>query len=109
MWGKVASQMGQNGWMGQHSKSTQAANNTGGFASDDNGFGITFNVKDEDGNAGRDGVGNVSKGENSPHTVHPGDGGNGAHAITNAGLADILHPATGEFHTTDDASPLGCD
>ena len=48
--------------MGQLSRSTEAADRNGGFASDDNAFGITFNVKDADGNAGRQGVGNVSAG-----------------------------------------------
>ena len=81
--------------MGSHSRSTTAANNNGGFASDDNDFGITFNVRDSDEtNNGRDGVGNVSKGPN--HNAHPGDGGNGTHATNNVGLSSVIDPVTGE-------------
>ena len=77
------------GGMGQHSRSTQAANTNGGFASDNNAFGITFNV-----DGGRQGVGNVSKG--APHNVHPGDGGNGVHAANNGQFfAAGLDPVTG--------------
>ena len=61
--------------MGQLSRSTEAADRNGGFASDDNAFGITFNVKDADGNAGRQGVGNVSAGARGLHQTAPGDGG----------------------------------
>jgi hypothetical protein len=101
-WGQVASQTAQldtpdgtsGGGMGQHSRSTQAANTNGGFASDANEFGIEFNVKEEGGNAGRDGVGNVSDGP--PHNTHPGDGGNGQHAINNGGLAAVLDPVDGQ-------------
>ena len=78
-WGKVASGLAQfdspnktsdmkGGSMGMHSKSTQAANITGGFASDSNAFGITFNTENADGNHGRQGVGNVSEG---PPTTRP--------------------------------------
>jgi hypothetical protein len=112
-WGQVASGIAQldtpdgtsGGGMGQHSRSTQAANRNGGFANDQNGFGIQFNVKDEDGNAGRGGVGNVSKG--APHNAHPGDGGNGVHAINNsnetsgAGFSNILDPVTGQPSSGD--------
>jgi hypothetical protein len=122
-WGQVASGIAQldtpegtsGGGMGQHSRSTQAANQNGGFANDQNGFGIQFNVKEDGGNAGRTGVGNVSKGD--PHNAHPGDGGNGTHAINNsnetsgAGFANILDPVTGQFQTGPVAQDqqLGCD
>jgi hypothetical protein len=122
-WGQVRSQLNQletpegtkGGAGGQHSRSTRAANNNGGFSSDDNGFGITFNVgedADGDGNIdpgskGRTGVGNVSKG--APHSVHPGDGGNGQHAINNsndsengAGFSNVLDPVSGEFLPRDE-------
>lgn len=82
------------GGMGAHARSTQAADNVGGFANSNNAFGITFNEKEEGGNAGRQGVGNVSK--NSPHNVHPGDGGNGQHALNNLALTNRLDPVTGE-------------
>jgi hypothetical protein len=110
-WGQIASQLAKDD-MGAHSRSTKAADKVGGFASSENEFGITFNVKEDGGNAGRDGVGNVSKGKNSPHTVHPGDGGNGFHAITNASLADIIDPTTGQLHENPGDplnSDLGCD
>jgi hypothetical protein len=112
-WGQVASQTAQldtpdgtsGGGMGQHSRSTQAANINGGFAADGNGFNIQFNV-----DGGRDGVGNVSAGEN--HNTHPGDGGNGQHAINNAGLAETLNPVTGQRTTaaggTDEVVELSC-
>ncbi|HZA16718.1 MAG TPA: hypothetical protein VE645_07450 [Pseudonocardiaceae bacterium] len=110
-WGKVASNVAQlstegstapdgsdanGGAMGQHARATTAADNNGGFASSDNGFGITFNVKDADGNAGRDGVGNVTR---DLHNSEPGDGGNGTHAVNNAELSGVLNPVTGEFTT----------
>lgn len=107
-WGQVASQLAKldtpkgthGGPMGQHSRSTKAADINGGFASDGNGFGITFNVKEDGENAGRSGVGNVSK--SAPHGVHPGEGGNGIHAINNSnndglGFANTLDPVSGEF------------
>ncbi|MGH6944825.1 MAG: hypothetical protein ACREH6_11470 [Geminicoccaceae bacterium] len=88
--------------MGQHSRSTQAANTNGGFASSSNGFGITFNV-----NGGRQGVGNVSKG--APHATHPGDGGNGVHAANNGQvLAGTLDPVTGLF-VTGEPTLIPCD
>jgi hypothetical protein len=103
-WGRVVSDLAQKsdpdvtgGGMGAHSRSTTAANNNGGFASGSNGFNITFNVRDGDGNAGREGVGNVSAGE--LHNVHPGDGGNGQHALNNEQLSGVLDPVTGEFVT----------
>ena len=96
-WGQVASQLAQfatpdgtsGGGMGQHSRSTQAANQNGGFASDNNAFEITLNV-----DGGREGVGNVSNGP--PHSTHPGDGGNGQHAINNGNLAAVLDPVDGQ-------------
>jgi hypothetical protein len=100
-WGNVASNLAKEtdpdvtgGGMGAHSRSTKAANKNGGFAADGNGFGISFNVKEDGGNAGRTGVGNVSKG--APHNTHPGDGGNGVHAVNNANAAGTLDPVTGE-------------
>jgi hypothetical protein len=116
-WGQIASQVAKldtpdgtsGGGMGQHSRSTQAANTNGGFASDSNGFGIQFNV-----DGGRTGVGNVSKG--SPHNSHPGDGGNGQHAINNgsdtengAGFSTILDPVTGQFLPEGEVVELTCD
>lgn len=103
-WGQVASNTAQldtsdsdgtGGALGQHSRSTTAADINGGFASSDNDLGITFNVK-EDGeqDAGRDGVGNVSR---DVHGTEPGDGGNGQHAVNNAELAEVVNPITGEF------------
>ena len=100
-WGAAISQIAKmrddsvtGGGMGAHARSTQAADNVGGFANSNNAFGITFNEKEEGGNAGRQGVGNVSK--NSPHNVHPGDGGNGQHALNNLALTNRLDPVTGE-------------
>jgi hypothetical protein len=101
-WGAVASRLAKEsddsvtgGGMGAHSRSTRAADINGGFANSDNGFGITLNSRDGDGNAGRDGVGNVSRG--SVHNAHPGDGGNGQHALNNADAAGRLDPVTGEL------------
>ena len=113
-WGKVASNLAQlptehstapdgsdasGGAMGQHSRSTQAANNNGGFTADGNGFGITFNVRDPDEtNNGRLGVGNATRG--APHNQEsPSDGGQGQHALNNADAAAILDPVTGDFTT----------
>jgi hypothetical protein len=120
-WGQVASQLAKvgtpdgtsGGGMGQHSRSTQAADTNGGFANSDNAFGITFNV-----DGGRTGVGNVSKG--APHNANPGDGGNGQHAINNSsdttnglGLATILNPVNGQLTTavggTAEVVTLQCD
>ena len=104
-WGQTASKSAKldtpegtsGGGMGQHSRSTEAADRNGGFASDDNAFGITFNVKDADGNAGRQGVGNVSAGAQGLHQTAPGDEGNGQHAISNGGtFASLLNSVTGE-------------
>lgn len=116
-WGQVASGTAQldtpegtsGGGMGQHSRSTQAANLNGGFAADGNGFNITFNELNDEGNHGREGVGNVSAGEN--HNAHPGDGGNGVHAINNATAANTLDPVTGQFQTgpVSQDQQLGCD
>jgi hypothetical protein len=121
-WGQVASQTAKldtpegtsGGGMGQHSRSTQAANTNGGFASDSNGFGITFNVKEDGGDAGRAGVGNATRG--SPHFAEPGDGGNGQHAINNGsdlenglGLSTVLDPVTGQFLPEGEVVELTCD
>jgi hypothetical protein len=104
-WGKVASNVarldtdaydGEGGAMGQHSRSTQAADINGGFASSDNGFGITLS-DNTDGSVGREGVGNVSADNGNIHHTSPGDGGNGVHAVNNAGLAETLNPVNGEF------------
>lgn len=115
-WGQVASQLAKveptgnvkGGGMGAHSRSTKAADQVGGFANSNNAFGITFNV-----NGGRTGVGNVSKG--LPHDVHPGDGGNGAHAINNSSsggfqFSTILDPTNGQFVGAGGVDPnLHCD
>lgn len=117
-WGQVASQIAKlptpegtsGGGMGQHSRSTKAADTNGGFANSNNAFGITFNT-----DGGRQGVGNVSKGQ--PHNVHPGDGGNGQHAINNSsdnvngiGFATTLDPVNGQLvGAGGTAHDLGCD
>jgi hypothetical protein len=124
-WGQVISQTAKletpegtkGGAMGQHARSTQAADRNGGFANSNNGFGITFNVKEEgETNAGRAGVGNATRG--SPHFAEPGDGGNGQHAINNSSngglaLSQTLNPVTGEFTTnaggTAEVVDLSCD
>ena len=118
-WGQIASQTAKlatpdgtsGGGMGQHARSTQAADRNGGFANSDNGFEITFNVKQDGGNAGREGVGNATRGE--PHNAEPGEGGNGRHAINNANAANTLNPVTGEFTTaaggTAEVVELSCD
>ena len=103
-WGQVASNLAQldtegsdgtGGAMGQHSRSTEAADNNGGFASSENDLGLTNNVRtDDETNNGRDGVGNVSR---DVHGTDPGDGGNGQHAVNNAELAEVVNPITGEF------------
>jgi hypothetical protein len=92
-WGVVASQLAKLG-MGQHSRSTTAANNVGGFASSSNEFGITLNTLNADGNHGRQGVGNVSAGP--IHQSPTGDGGNGQHGINNGEFfSPQLNPVTG--------------
>jgi hypothetical protein len=118
-WGKIASQTAKldtpdgtsGGGMGQHSRSTQAANTNGGFAANNeefgiNGFGIEFNT-----DGGRLGVGNATRGD--PHFAEPGDGGNGQHAINNANAANTLNPVTGDFTTavggTAEVVDLSCD
>jgi hypothetical protein len=109
-WGKVSSNLAQldtdhstapdgteanGGAHGQHSRSTTAANINGGFASDDNAFGITFNEREEgETNNGRSGVGNVTR---DVHNADPGDGGNGVHAVNNANLSSTLDPVTGRL------------
>ena len=103
-WGQVASNTAQldtsesdgtGGALGQHSRSTTAADINGGFASSENDFGLTNNVRDDDEtNNGRDGVGNVSR---DVHGTDPGDGGNGQHAVNNAELSGTLNPIDGQL------------
>jgi hypothetical protein len=117
-WGQVASQTAKlgrdddipGGGLGSHSRSTQAANNVGGFANSENGFGIQFNV-----DGGRKGVGNFSAQTaetGGPHHTAPGDGGNGVHAMNNAAAATTLNPVNGQFTTaaggTAEVVDLGC-
>jgi hypothetical protein len=127
-WGQISSQLAKletpegtkGGAHGQHSRSTQAADRNGGFANSNNGFGITFNVKEEgETNAGRLGVGNATRA--APHNAEPGDGGNGQHAINNSsmivngrvGASRTLNPVTGQFTTeaggTAEVVDLSCD
>lgn len=101
-WGNSASTLAKDGdsdvtggGMGAHSRSTKAADINGGFANSENAFGITNNVKDGGGNAGRRGVGNVSRGQ--PHNTHPGDGGNGQHGLNNSALSNVVDPVTGDL------------
>jgi hypothetical protein len=121
-WGQIASQTAKldtpegtsGGGMGQHSRSTQAANNNGGFAANNeefgpNGFGIEFNT-----DGGRLGVGNATRG--APHFAEPGDGGNGQHAINNGsdvenglGLSTVLDPVTGDFLPAGEVVELTCE
>jgi hypothetical protein len=121
-WGQIASQTAKldtpegtsGGGMGQHSRSTQAANNNGGFAANNeefgpNGFGIEFNT-----DGGRLGVGNATRG--APHFAEPGDGGNGQHAINTGsdvenglGLSTVLDPVTGDFLADGEVVELTCD
>ena len=114
-WGQTASglaQLDEKASMGRHSMATKAALKHDGFAAT-NGFGITFNVKEDGDNAGRDGVGNVSKGQ--PHNTHPGDAGNGAHAENNntggdgLNFATILDPVTGDFGGISGGQELVCE
>ncbi len=78
--------------MGSHSRSTTAADINGGFADSTDGRGPTFNELNEEGNHGRDGVGNVSADDHD----HPGDGGNGVHAESNGNLAAVFDPVDGQ-------------
>ena len=102
-WGNAASQTAKlstpdgtsGGGMGQHSRSTQAANQNGGFASSDNAFGITFNDNAGEGSNGRLGVGNASRSQ--PHQTQPGDGGNGVHAQNNINFSNTIDPVTGQL------------
>lgn len=119
-WGTVASNTAQldtdfaetdtgedakGGGMGQHSRSTQAANINGGFAGQDvdgdgdggNAFGIEFNTdSDGDGDNGRLGVGNATR--SAPHNEDsPSDGGQGRHATNNADAAETLNPTNGDL------------
>ncbi|MGY1831919.1 hypothetical protein ACI8AA_16040 [Geodermatophilus sp. SYSU D01180] len=106
-WGQVASNTAQldtssgaGGGMGQHSRSTEAADINGGFASSDNAFGITLS-DNTDGTTGRLGVGNASASTGTGgHSAAPGDGGNGVHAVDNAELAGTLNPVDGQLTTT---------
>jgi hypothetical protein len=94
-WGEIASGLAQfdspnvdeddrGGGMGMHSRSGTAAAKNGGFA---NNPIVPIGQP-------RTGVGNVSKG--APHNTHPGDGGNGQHAVNNGeGFATVLDPVTG--------------
>jgi len=105
-WGDITQQQAKlptpegthGGARGQHTRSTTAANKNGGFASSDNALGITFNELNTDGNHGRAGVGNATRG--AIHNAQPGDGGNGQHAINNGndglGFSNQLNPTTGE-------------
>ncbi len=125
-WGQIINQTAKletpegtkGGAMGQHVRATRAADMNGGFANSNNGFGITFNELNAEGNHGRAGVGNATRG--APHFAEPGDGGNGQHAINNGsdtangeGLSIILNPVTGEFTTeaggTAEVVDLTCD
>jgi hypothetical protein len=106
-WGNIIKQVAQadtpegssGGGMGMHARSTTAANINGGFASDDNAVGITLNELNAEGNHGRDGVGNVST---DVHGTHPGDGGNGQHAINNGQLAAQVDPVDGDANDATD-------
>jgi hypothetical protein len=109
-WGTVASNIAQldttteggtGGAMGQHSRSTEAADINGGFANSDNAFGITLS-DNTDGSPGRLGVGNASASTGvGGHNTNPGDGGNGQHALENAGpLSTVLNPVNGQLTTT---------
>lgn len=122
-WGQVASNTAQldtshsttddgegakGGGMGQHARSTQGANNNGGFTAQDldgdgdggNAFNIEFNTdSDGDGDNGRAGVGNATR--SAPHNEEcTCDGGNGQHALNNADAAETLDPVTGDLTTT---------
>ena len=121
-WGQVASNTAQldtshsttddgddanGGGMGQHSRSTEAANINGGFTAQDtdgdgdggNAFDIEFNVKEDGEDAGRLGVGNATR--SAPHNEEcTCDGGNGQHALNNAEAAATLDPVTGDLTET---------
>jgi hypothetical protein len=115
-WGQIASQVAKldtsgvdanGGGMGVH---TRAANGQGTTFGD--AFG--FNTRNEDGNKGRTGVGNVSAGQ--PHNTAPGDGGNGQHAINNGtdtenglGFSNIIDPLTGQRGGITGGQTLECD
>jgi hypothetical protein len=87
--------------MGSHSRSTTAADINGGFADSTDGGGPTFNELNDEGNHGRDGVGNVSDDDHA----HPGDGGNGVHAESNGALAEVFDPVDGQ----GDGEAITCD
>lgn len=119
-WGKVISNTAQldtsgittddgsdakGGGMGLHARSTQAANNNGGFTEQDtdgdgdggNAFGIEFNTdSDGDGDNGRLGVGNATR--SAPHNEEsPSAGGNGRHATNNVEASATLNPLNGDL------------
>lgn len=116
-WGQIASQLAQlgtddaisGGGMGSHSRSTTAADINGGFATS-TPPGPTLNELNDEGNHGREGVGNVSA---TDHETHPGDGGNGVHAENNAEAATRLNPVTGQRTSlaggTAESVDLSCD
>lgn len=98
-WGQVAAQIAKldtsgvnanGGGMGIHSRAAAGQGETFG---DNPPFGEPFNT-----DGGRTGVGNVSQG--FPHNTHPGDGGNGQHAINNGLLSSVFNPLTGAFGST---------
>ena len=106
-WGSIASQVAKldtsyvdanGGGMGIHSRAAAGQGSTFG---ENVPFGTPFNELNAEGNHGRTGVGNVSGG--APHFTHPGDGGNGQHAINNGnstdglGFANLIDPLTGFF------------
>ena len=101
-WGQIAGQIAKldtsgvnanGGGMGIHSRAAAGQGETFG---DNPPFGEPFNT-----NGGRTGVGNVS--QTFPHNTHPGDGGNGQHAINNGLFSSIVDPLTGAFGSTFDA------
>ena len=75
------------GGMGLHARSTQAANNNGGFTEQDT---------DGDGDNGRLGVGNATR--SAPHNEEsPSAGGNGRHATNNVEASATLNPLNGDL------------
>lgn len=108
-WGKAASGTAKldtpdgtsGGGMGQHSRSTQAADMNGGFANSNNSFGISFNDGNTTGGTGFGGNnGNGRRGvANQTRTLGvdgPGGGiGNAEHAEANIGASQVLNPVTG--------------
>lgn len=117
-WGDAASQTAKlstpdgtsGGGMGQHSRSTTAADINGGFASSDTPFQFNADPGQEGGN-GRLGVGNATRSD--PHNVQPGDGGNGQHGINNIDFSNPdpgtgfpgIDPVTGQFGSENPLQP----